>query len=259
MFFFILYLRVKRSLKCNKYTNAIHPANANMCCSQLQNDHRTKITAAIKQQLRQHLIIEMRVCLHWLSVQHSSQVTSRLFKNHFIQQADFKQAAFYSMKLEKQFQCHFQLELLLLEPKASWVVLRHFGWPESSPDLRPFLISSPLLHHFASCPLTRKAANLKKLNLKHLFYYKADLQCVYVLTELQSISTYSAMDQWWFDILGCVSQKHCYGRKLHCYQHSSTIQCFPKPWLKRTFAICIANLHGWNCSSRPVVRSIVYC
>lgn len=34
MFFFILYLGVKRSLKCNTYTDAIHPANANMCCSQ---------------------------------------------------------------------------------------------------------------------------------------------------------------------------------------------------------------------------------
>ncbi len=128
MFFFILYLGVKRSLKCNKYTNAIHPANANMCCSQLKNDHRTKMTAAIKQQFRKHLIIEMRVCLHWLSIQHSSQVTSRLLKNLFIQQADFKQAAFYSMKLEKQFQCHFQLELLLLEPKASWVT-----WVKSWP------------------------------------------------------------------------------------------------------------------------------
>lgn len=32
--FLILYLGVKRSLKCNTYTDAIHPANANMCCSQ---------------------------------------------------------------------------------------------------------------------------------------------------------------------------------------------------------------------------------
>lgn len=104
MFFFILYLGVKRSVKCNKYTDAIHPANANMCCSQQQNDHTTKMTVKKASDYSDASI------LHWLSIQHSSQVTSHLFKNHFIEQADFKQAVFYSMKLEKQFQCHFQLE-----------------------------------------------------------------------------------------------------------------------------------------------------
>lgn len=137
-------------------------------CAALNN----KMITQQKWQLRKHLIIVMRVS--WIGSQFSTPVKSHhVFLNHFIQQADFKQAVFYSMKLEKQFQCHFQLEWLLLEPKALWVVLRHFGWPESSPDLRPFLISSPLLHHFASCPLTRKATNLKKLNLKLFFL----LQC----------------------------------------------------------------------------------
>ncbi len=140
------------------------------------------MTAVIKQQLRKHLIIVMWVCLHWLSIQNSSQVILCLFKKQFIQQTDFKQAAFYSMKLEKQFQCHFQLELLLLEPKALWAVLRHFWWPESSPDLRPFLISSHLLHHFASCPLTIKAKKSKKeLQLKFLLQSRSSVcLCFYI-------------------------------------------------------------------------------
>lgn len=55
---------------------------------------------------------------------------------------------------------------------------------------------------------------------------------------------------------GCFSQYLHYGRQFHLYQHSSPFQSFLKPMLYQTFANSITNLHGWNYSSRPVVRCI---